>query len=103
MNCRHLPLLASLSLLTTVATVHAQVLLDDTFATGTRNVQNLPTSSAWYCSSGSSLVAAPGAMTLTMGSSAILAVSYFTTNANNPVSLNIGDTLSLNITYTFQG
>ena len=50
-----------------------------------------------------STIAAPGAMTLQMGSSAILATTYFTTSANNPVSLNVGDTLSVNITYTFTG
>jgi pectate lyase len=81
----------------------AVIILDDTFADGTRNVQNLPTESAWYCSSGPSLTATTGAMTMTLGSSAILAVSYFTTNANNPVSLSVGDTLSINITYTFAG
>ena len=86
-----------------VFSAHAVVILDDTFADGSRSTQNLPTDSAWYCSSGSSLTAAPGAMTLQMGSSAILAVSYFTTSANNPVSLNVGDTLSVNITYTFAG
>ncbi|HTR41016.1 MAG TPA: immunoglobulin domain-containing protein [Pseudomonadales bacterium] len=84
-----------------VISTNAATILDDTFADGTRNIQNLPTESAWYCSSGSSLTAAPGAMTLQMGSSAILATTYFTTSANNPVSLNVGDTLSVNITYTF--
>jgi pectate lyase len=81
----------------------AAIILDDTFADGTRNIENLPTESAWYCSSSSSLTATPGAMTMTLGSSAILAVSYFTTNASNPVSLSVGDTLSINITFTFAG
>jgi pectate lyase len=84
-------------------TTHAVTILDDTFADGTRNIQNLPTESAWYCSSASSLTAVPGAMTLAQGSTAILVVSYFTTNANNPVSLNVGDTLSANVTFTFTG
>jgi pectate lyase len=81
----------------------AVIILDDTFADGTRNIEKLPAESAWYCSSASSLTAAPGAMTMTLGSSAILAVSYFTTNASNPISLNVGDTLSANITFTFAG
>ncbi len=93
----------SLFLFTAVLSTQAVTLLDDTFADGTRNIQNLPTESAWFCSSASSLTAAPGAMTLQQGSTAILAVSYFTTSANNPVSLNVGDTLSLNIAYTFTG
>lgn len=103
MKCRYLSLLASLFLITTAATVHAQVLLDDTFADGSRSIQNLPTESAWFNSSGSSLSAAPGAMTLTVGSSAILAMTYFTPNATSPVSLNVGDTLSANINFTFAG
>jgi pectate lyase len=77
------------------------VVLDDTFADGKRNVQSLPTESAWYASSASALTAAPGAMTLTLGSSAVLGVTYFTPNATSPVSLSVGDTLSVTITYTF--
>lgn len=86
-----------------VFSAHATVILDDTFADGSRSIQNLPVESAWYNSSGAALSATPGAMTLQMSTSAILAVSYFTTNANNPVSLNVGDTLSVNITYMFAG
>jgi pectate lyase len=82
------------------AAVHATVILDDTFAAGTRNTQNLPNSSAWYCSSGASLTATPGAMTLTMGGSAIMALTYFAPS-NAPVSLNIGDTLLTTINFTF--
>ncbi len=81
----------------------ATTLLDDTFADGSRAIQNLPVESAWYASSGSSLTAAPGAMTLTLGSSAILGVTYFTSSSTSPVSLNIGDTLTANITFTFTG
>lgn len=103
MNCLYQSVFAGIFLSTAVLSTQAVTILDDTFADGTRNIQNLPTESAWYCSSGSSLTAAPGAMTLQMGSSAILATTYFSTSANNPVSLNIGDTLSVNITYTFTG
>src|SRR5580698_10061283 len=83
--------------------VQATILLDDTFADGSRSIQNLPVESAWYASSGSSLTAAPGAMTLTLGSSAVLGVTYFTSNSTSPISLNIGDTLTANITFTFNG
>lgn len=86
-----------------VLPVPATTLLDDTFADGSRSIQNLPVESAWYASSGSSLIAAPGAMTLTLGGSAILGVTYFTSNSASPVSLNIGDTLTANITFTFNG
>ena len=85
------------------AQIHATVLLDDTFADGTRNNTSLPTDAAWYASNGGALTAVPGAMTLSMGTSAILGVSYFTTNASSPASLNVGDTLLATITFTFNG
>ncbi len=80
---------------------HALVILDDTWADGNRNNTSLPTNAAWYASSGSALTATTGSMTLTLGSSAILAVSYFTTNAASPVQLGVGDTLLTTITFTF--
>ncbi len=82
---------------------HAVVILDDTWADGNRNNTSLPTNAAWYASSGSALTATTGSMTLTLGSSAILAVSYFTTNAASPVQLTVGDTLLTTITFTFNG
>ncbi len=80
----------------------ATVVLDDTFADGTRNNQNLPTDSAWFASTAANLTTAPGAMTLTTGSGATLAVSYFAPS-NNPVSLSVGDTLLTTIHFTFNG
>jgi polygalacturonase len=78
-------------------------ILDDTWLTGTRTVQNPPTSSAWFTSSFGSLNAAPGAMTLTVGSS-VLIVTYFTPNSNSPpVTLNVGDTLTTTISFDFNG
>ena len=103
LNRLHQTIFASILLVVASLPAHATTILDDTFADGTRNNQNLPVESAWYASTGAALAAAPGAMTLTQGSSAILAVTYFTTSANNPVSLNVGDTLSANITFTFTG
>ena len=94
--------LAAILVLTALAPAHATVILDDTFAGGTRNNQNLPTDAAWFASAGPSLTATTGAMTLIMGSSAILGVSYFATS-NSPISLNMGDTLQANITFTFNG
>ncbi len=94
--------LVAIFLLATHPAAHATVVLDDTFANGTRNVQNLPTSSAWFSSSsGASLTAAPGAMTLTLGANAVLALTYFS-SSNAPVSLNVGDTLQADITFTFK-
>ncbi len=79
------------------------MLLDDLFVDGLRNNTSLPTDAAWFASSSGSLTAAPGAMTLAMGGSAILGVSYFTTNASSPVVLGVGETLLTTIRYTFNG
>jgi pectate lyase len=82
----------------------ATVLLDDTFADGTRNNQNLPTDSAWYVSSVSSWTTAVNAMSLTLsGSGAVQGVTYFGANSSSPVQLNVGDTLTATIKFTFNG
>ena len=78
-------------------------ILDDTWISGVRTVQNLPASSAWFSSSSTSLTAAPGAMTLTVGGS-VLILTYFTpTNGSLPVTLNVGDTLTTAISFIFNG
>jgi pectate lyase len=98
---------ASLAALTVLALLSsnlcATTILDDTFADGTRNNQNLPTDAAWYVSSSSSWATGVGALTVTNGSSAILAVSYFGANSSTPVSLAVGDTLTATIKFTFNG
>jgi hypothetical protein len=86
-----------------VSSGFAGVVLDDTWADGTRTDQNLPTESAWYSSSGGSLTATTGSMSLAVPSGAIFAVTYFTTNAAVPISLNVGDTLQATIGLTFSG
>ena len=97
------PAVLTTALLLAAAPVRGTVLLDDTFADGTRNNTALPTDAAWFASSGSSLTATTGAMKLVLGSSAILGVSYFTPNAASQVSLGVGDTLVTTITFTFNG
>jgi len=82
---------------------HAAVLLDDTWADGTRTNQNPPTQSAWYASSGPSLTAAAHPMTLSLGSGSAMAITYFTTNAASPVQLSIGDTLRATFRLTLNG
>jgi pectate lyase len=103
MKALYSTLAAALFTLAVVMPARATIVLDDTFADGTRNLQNLPTESAWYDSSGGALSAVPGAMTLNQGSTAILGVTYFTPNATSPVSLNVGDTLLTSIAFTFNG
>ncbi len=81
----------------------ATVYLDDFWADGSRSVQNLPTESAWFASSSGSLVTTPGSMTLSMGSSAVMVLTYFTTNSTSPVSLGLGDALTATFNLTFSG
>jgi len=82
----------------------AALILDDTWADGSRTNTSLPTDAAWYYSSNSgTLTATTGLMTLTTGTNAVLAVSYFTTNADSPVQLSVGDTLLTTITLSFNG
>ncbi|HTS19741.1 MAG TPA: glycosyl hydrolase family 28 protein [Verrucomicrobiae bacterium] len=81
----------------------AAVYVDDFWADGSRSIQNLPTESAWFTSSSSSLTAATSNMTLTVGGSAVFVVTYFTTNSTSPVQLNVGDTLQATFHVTFSG
>ena len=81
----------------------ATVLLDDIFADGTRTNQNLPTDSAWYVSSSSAWTTTVNAMSVAMGSTAILGVTYFGTNSSSPVRLQAGDTLTVTVRFNFNG
>ena len=86
-----------------VASARATVILDDTFADGTRNNQSLPTDSAWFVSSAGSWTTTPGSMSLAMGSTAVMGITYFGANSSSPVQLNVGDTLTVSIKFTFTG
>lgn len=79
----------------------AGTLLDDTWATGDRSTQNLPSQSAWYASSSSSLTAVPGTMTGTDGTGSVEWQTYFTPSAAQ--QLNVGDTLQVGVTMNFVG
>ncbi len=79
----------------------ATTLLDDTFADGTRINQSLPTDAAWYVSSSGSWTTAANALSVVNGTTAILGVSYFGVNASSPVSLGVGDTLTVTVKFTF--
>src|SRR5437867_12164912 len=73
---------------------YATVYLDDTWADGTRNNTALPSNSAWYASTGSSLTATTNSMNLAVSGSAIMALTYFTTSTTSYVHLDVGDTLT---------
>src|SRR5258705_12964343 len=80
---------------------HATVLLDDPWADGTRTNQNLPSESAWFSSTGSALTAAMNSMNLALAGSAVMPITYFTTNDTSPVQLSMGDTLIATFRLTF--
>jgi hypothetical protein len=79
------------------------VLLDDTWASGSRTNQNLPTSSAWWSSDVGNPVASPGSMIVTVGVSSVMALTYFTDYSDFPVQLNVGDTLTATFDFIFDG
>ncbi len=82
---------------------HAVTLLDDTFADGTRNNQNLPTDAAWFVSTAGDAITTTGSMALAVPTSSFMAISYFGTNSTTPVQLSVGDTLTASIKFTFNG
>lgn len=69
-----------------------QVLVNDTWAGGSRSVQNLPSQSAWFAASAGTLTASAGA-----GSS--LWLTYFTPSGS-PATLGIGDSLRATLVFT---
>jgi pectate lyase len=79
----------------------AAVWLDDTWADGTRTNQNLPTDSAWFCSTAASLTSTTNAMSLAVGSGSVMALTYFTANTNVSIQLTPGDTLLATFRLTF--
>lgn len=84
--------------------VSATVLVDDTWADGTRTNTNLPHESAWHASTASSLTAATNVMI-----GAIPATSsrtwwtYFTANAATPAALSTGETLRVTLEFAPSG
>jgi hypothetical protein len=87
--------------------LHAQVLLNDTFSDNERSTQNLPTSAAWYVggSSGATTSAATGQLVTTTGTSAganTNLAAYFTTSGS-PQTLLVGETVTLSFSVSFAG
>src|SRR2546428_139021 len=86
-----------------VLSSHAAVLLDDTWADGNRTSTSLPTDSAWYASTASSLTAAVNSLTATPSTISRTWWTYFTTNVTAPVSLNVGETLKVTLAFIPSG
>ena len=81
-----------------VAPLKADVLLDDTWADGTRTNQNLPTESTWFFSH-SATTAQTNSMFVPIlsNNSAVLGITYFTVGDTNPVRLAIGESLTVSL------
>lgn len=80
------------------------VILDDTWSTGVRTNQNLPTRSAWWSSDLSGPLVSVSSMIVTVGTGSAQAMTYFTADSNSPpVELNVGDTLTIMFNFTFDG
>jgi PEP-CTERM motif len=89
--------LAALCSFAVAARAADTVLLDDTWATGDRSTQNLPTQSAWYANSSSTLTATTSTMTGTDGTGSAEWLTYFTPSTAQ--TLNVGDTLQVALTF----
>lgn len=93
-------LLAVAILFGVVASVRADVLLDDTWADGTRTNQNLPTDSAWWFSNKAATALTNSMFVPLTNNTADLGVTYFTDGDTNPVTLSLGDTLVISVKLT---
>ncbi|HOM60126.1 MAG TPA: DNRLRE domain-containing protein [Anaerohalosphaeraceae bacterium] len=80
----------------------AEVLLDDTFADGSRTETNLPTESAVWVSHPASVTTAPGSLAYTQSTGSQKLWTYFAPNGS-PVSLGVGDQLIATIVFTPRG
>ncbi len=93
-------ILATVLTFAAAAPTDATVLLDDTFADGTRTNQNLPTDSAWFVSSAADVTMTTGSMSIATPNGSFMGITYFATNSSSPVQLWIGDMLTATITFT---
>ena len=79
-------------LLAGALTTHAQVLLNDTFADGSRTETSFPTESAVWAGTPGSVTMSPGSLLYAQGASSQKLWTYFTPNGA-PVSLGVGERL----------
>ena len=86
---------AVVALLGLTLPAYGVVLLDDTFADGSRTEQNLPTESAWFANSSANIGATAGNLALAGPSGSAMYITYFTPSTAQP--LNVGDTLQVTL------
>ena len=100
-------ILAGVALLGSARPGRAQTttnILSQTNWTSIFEVQNLPNTSAWYCSSFGSLSTSGGALVEQVSGSSGMSLTYFTPNSNSvPIFVNVGDTLTATFGFTFNG
>lgn len=75
-------------------------LVDDTWSDGTRTDTSLPDESAWFASTGASLDSATNSLIASNTTAPSLWLTYFTTNATNPATINLGQTLKATLIFT---
>ncbi|HEY1718624.1 MAG TPA: immunoglobulin domain-containing protein [Verrucomicrobiae bacterium] len=84
-----------------VARGHATVLLNDTFADGVRNIQNLPTESAWFSSSSAALtVPAAGDLRAVQPTTSLSLTTYFAPEGSEVNLATTGDELIITWIFT---
>jgi pectate lyase/pectin methylesterase-like acyl-CoA thioesterase len=78
------------------------IMANDSFADGERTTLALPGSANWYKAQSSTVVTmAPGSAKFTWNTTSADMIGAFFTPAGSPVSLGVGDTLSLSVTVAF--
>src|SRR5207244_1665461 len=99
------PLLTLTAFMALVSACPGALIVDDTWADGTRTNQNMPTDSAWFTSQPALMSAATGRMSVTNrpDNSSCNFYTYFTTNGSVVQLANVGDALTAEISFTVVG
>ena len=80
------------------------VIMNDTFADGDRTTLAPPNSASWLkAQSSTTVTVAPGSARFTWATTSADMISAFFTNAGSPVTLGVGDSLTLSLTFAFTG
>lgn len=92
----------SICLLAATANAQTTTILNETWANGSHTTQSLPNSARWFTASdASTLTSAPG--TLTQDNAATTYTFAYFAAANNPVSLQVGQVLQANYSFSLSG
>ncbi len=87
-----------------VTSATGQTIINDSFADGERLTFAPPNSGVWLkAQSGTATTVAPGSARFTWNTTSADMISGFFTSAGSPVTLGVGDTLNLSLTFSFTG